>query len=292
MRPRLIMTIGLPGSGKSTWANQLTTRLNGKVKRVNKDDLRMMLDSGFYSPENEKLILSVRDAIIREALREGKTVIVDDTNFEPKHKKCLQRIADEFNVEFKIKDFTHVSLEDCLARNEQRGLAAVPAKVIKNMYFKHVKPKKNYMPNYIEQDPHDNLPSCIVCDLDGTLALMHNRSPFDFAKCVDDKVNMPVLNVLQKYDQLGIDIVLLSGRDGAYKPQTEVWLKHHKIPYDKLLMRTPKDNRKDSIIKKELYQQHLAGQYNVLFILDDRDQVVKMWRETGLPCFQVNYGDF
>ena len=53
------------------------------------------------------------------------------------------------------------------------------------------------------------------------------------------------------------------------------------------------DVRKDSIVKKELYQAHVEGQFFVQFVLDDRNQVVDLWRlELGLPCLQVNYGDF
>ncbi|MGH7203736.1 MAG: AAA family ATPase, partial [Candidatus Levyibacteriota bacterium] len=54
-----------------------------------------------------------------------------------------------------------------------------------------------------------------------------------------------------------------------------------------------KDFRKDAVVKKELYETHISGKYEVLFVLDDRDQVVEMWRkDLGLPCFQVDYGNF
>jgi hypothetical protein len=58
-------------------------------------------------------------------------------------------------------------------------------------------------------------------------------------------------------------------------------------------MRAEKDNRKDSIIKRELFDKHIRDKYHVDFVLDDRDQVVRMWRrELGLTCLQVNYGNF
>lgn len=65
------------------------------------------------------------------------------------------------------------------------------------------------------------------------------------------------------------------------------------IPYEALYIRKAKDFRKDAIIKRELYEAHIKGRYDVLMVLDDRDQVVKMWRqELGLPCLQVDYGNF
>ena len=58
-------------------------------------------------------------------------------------------------------------------------------------------------------------------------------------------------------------------------------------------MRKTGDNRKDSIIKKEIYEKYLKPMnYHVLFILDDRNQVVEMWREMGFTVFQVAEGNF
>jgi len=77
------------------------------------------------------------------------------------------------------------------------------------------------------------------------------------------------------------------------QPQTERWLAKHNVPYDMLIMRKHTDTRKDSIIKKEIFDEHIKGKYFVRFVLDDRNQVVDMWRQDlGLPCLQVYYGDF
>jgi hypothetical protein len=65
------------------------------------------------------------------------------------------------------------------------------------------------------------------------------------------------------------------------------------ISYNALYVRKKGDMRKDSIIKKELYEAYVKGQFFVQFVLDDRNQVVDLWHlELGLPCLQVNYGDF
>ena len=87
-------------------------------------------------------------------------------------------------------------------------------------------------------------------------------------------------------------IILLSGRPDDCREPTKQFLKKNKIPYDELFMRKSGDQRKDAIIKRELYEENIRDKYNVRFILDDRDQVVDMWRQLGLPCFQVNYGKF
>lgn len=135
---------------------------------------------------------------------------------------------------------------------------------------------------------------CIICDLDGTLSLMNDRSPYDGHLCETDKINPSVKQLLQIYYEQGIKILLFSGRNSdnnAYS-NTVNWLKNHSIDYDVLEMRKPKDYRKDTIIKQEMFDKHVKGKYNVLFVLDDRNMMVDHWREMGLDCFQVYYGNF
>ena len=95
----------------------------------------------------------------------------------------------------------------------------------------------------------------------------------------------------------GYAIIFLSGREDKYKPQTQEFLsKAVKCARDwqhLLYMRESGDYRKDSIVKKELFINNVQSKWNVLFVLDDRQQVVDMWRdECGLTCFQVAKGDF
>jgi len=57
-------------------------------------------------------------------------------------------------------------------------------------------------------------------------------------------------------------------------------------------MRKTGDSRKDSIVKREIFEEHIKGKYRIQFVLDDRNQVVEMWRQLGLTCLQVAEGDF
>ena len=68
MAKTLFMMRGLPASGKSTAAKKLVDKY-GNCTRVNKDDLRSMLDNGRYSRSNEQFVLKVRDFIIENALQ-------------------------------------------------------------------------------------------------------------------------------------------------------------------------------------------------------------------------------
>ncbi|MCU0350376.1 MAG: hypothetical protein MUF43_06030 [Flavobacterium sp.] len=146
-------------------------------------------------------------------------------------------------------------------------------------------------PKYNQQNP--DLPKAIICDLDGTLALMNGRNPFDAARCDHDLLNEPVGNLLRNYKKLGYQIILVSGREELFKPQTLLFLEKHAIVFDALIMRKSKDYRKDAVVKTEIYNEQIKDNYFIEFVLDDRNQVVDMWRkELGLPCFQVFYGDF
>jgi len=132
----------------------------------------------------------------------------------------------------------------------------------------------------------------ILCDLDGTLALMVCRGPYDTAKCESDELCEPVAHILATYHKAGFRILLISGREDRFRPHTRRWLARHGVQYDRLFMRRTKDYRKDAVIKREIYDSQIRDRYDVLFVLDDRNQVVQMWRELGLKCLQVADGDF
>lgn len=276
----IVMTKGLPASGKSTWARDFVAE-NPTWKRVNKDDLRMMMHDGVWTKENEKQIVNARDALIITFLSEGFNVIVDDTNFHPSHQYALEDIAADMGAKFTVKYFDanpRVCIERDLGRDKPVG-----SKVIMDMYFKHARPEK--------AERNDDLPNAVLCDIDGTLAIMGDRSPYDWSKVGVDTVNQDIRHLLipLAHDK---DIILVSGRDESCREQTIAWLEENDVPYDKLIMRKEGDNRKDVIVKQEIYLDHIQGQYNVTAVFDDRDQVVDMWREQGLTCLQVNYGSF
>ena len=275
-------TIGLPASGKSTWAKNKVDQSPNSIKRVNKDELRAMLDNSYFSKGNEKFVLNIQDIIIKEALENGKHVIVDNTHLAPKHEARIRELIKGLAV-LEIVDFRHVPLETCIDRDLKR-FNSVGEKVIRDMYNQFIAPSRAPKPIY-----NPDLPDVVLCDLDGTIALIGDRSPYDAAKCELDLVNEPVRSILQNS---GKAIVFVSGREDKFKPQTLAWLAKHNINFDGLYMRQSGDSRKDSIVKKEIYDEFILNKYNVAFVLDDRDQVVRVWRDLGLTCLQVDYGDF
>lgn len=287
----LYMTYGLPASGKTTWAKEYQVgQPKNSIVRINKDDLRAMLNNSVHSKGAEKSIVEVRDFLASYYLTKGLNVIIDDTNLYPEHEKQLRQIAKDCKAKFVKKDFTDVSLAECLERNKKRGYK-VPTEVIIGMYKKYLAKGQNGNPlNPLVFD--EELPFCVIFDLDGTLAHITDRSPYDGASCLNDEVNVSVATL---FDIIGSNVTkrfIFSGRNGESEPQTKEWLNKHNIYYDELHMRKPGDNRDDAIVKEEMFDEFIRDQYNVLFVVDDRQRVVDMWRRLGLTCLQCNYGSF
>lgn len=142
MPGKMIITHGAPGSGKSTIANKLVEKDPMKAIRANRDDLREIIapegaeyHNGTPRPEVEKAVGELQHEIIEKGLREGKTVIVDDTNLNPRRVVPLVKLAQKHNAEIE-QIHVNVPIEECKRRNHARGDAGgrrVPDFVIDNM---------------------------------------------------------------------------------------------------------------------------------------------------------------
>lgn len=145
----------------------------------------------------------------------------------------------------------------------------------------------------------------IICDLDGTLCDIEHRrvhvteKPKDwkafFDGMEDDTVNEAVMSVLDGWlNGFENEVIFCTGRPEKYRAATEAWLdEHHGVQLTgrELHMRKDGDYRPDDIVKEEILNNHIDKD-RVLFVLDDRQQVVDMWRRNGLQCFQVAEGNF
>lgn len=297
---KIYITKGLPASGKSTYAKALVSGSEGAVKRVNKDDLRAMVDNGKWSKENEKLIIAARDALIETYVNNSCDVIVDDTNLNPEMEKGLRRKFGQANEIVVLDEFLQVDVDECVRRDRLRN-ASVGEKVIRDMW-------KNWENKWITIDcsvsyekplaadffiPAVGTPDSVIVDIDGTLAHHVGRSPYDFSKVHTDRVDPVVRDLVNHYARHGFTILVVSGRDDKCYDDTFKWLQNNHITFDHLIMRKTGDRRKDSIVKKEIFDNQIREKYNVHFVLDDRDQVVDMWRNVlGLKCLQVAEGAF
>ncbi|MFF9777277.1 AAA family ATPase [Streptomyces sp. NPDC013978] len=301
-----VMT-GLPASGKTTAARGLQAESGGRMRRVNLDDLRQMLDIPLpegaerRSYAHEQTVLAIQDAAVRAAVDGGFDVVVDNTHMTPHIPKRLKAAVAGLAT-FVVHDFTDVPVEECLRRDAARE-RPVGEEIIRILADKHAKSRRGgwrLTAEWLNDEPavepytaDPALPSAVMCDIDGTLALRGDRGAYDFTRCEEDLLNVSVRGALRSFRSADGDvIVLLSGRGEEHRSRTEAWLRAHEVPYDELWMRAAGDQRRDDVVKAELFDRHVRHRFAVRVSLDDRDRVVAVWRRMGLPTWQVNYGAF
>ncbi len=147
------------------------------------------------------------------------------------------------------------------------------------------------------QQNNSDLPTAIGVDCDHTLCLHDYRIPFEYYKCLDDKLNIPIVQLVKDLSKT-YKIIIITGRENIkYSKEkyqfssvlkyTEEWLKRNKIPYDEIFIKDEGDHRPDYIVKAEMYNNKIKNKYNILFMIDDRNQVVNQWRKMGLCCLDV-----
>ncbi|MDR2679934.1 MAG: zeta toxin family protein [Tannerella sp.] len=300
--PQILLLIGAPGSGKSTFAKYFI-RTEENWMRLCRDDFRMMnFSDSLLSQYEESLISEILDTSVETLLRKKYNVLLDATHCRAEYlKHYIEKFNSLADISFKVFE---CDVDELIARCEKRHAETgryVPENVIRRFANELETLKKTFdfsprplkQTTYIAEKQDVNLPKAIMCDLDGTLALMGNRDPYDASECDKDDLNEAVASVLKVFYANGYNVLLLSGREEIFREPTLRFLSKFSIPCHQLWMRKAKDYRKDAVIKREIFDREIAGKYRIEFVLDDRDQVVEMWRkELKLNCFQVNYGNF
>lgn len=285
----VFFTIGPPGSGKTTWANSTG------ITNINRDDIRKTIKGKPFFTKFENKVTQVQKSLIMESIKKNEDFVISDTNINISHRNNLVKfITDEcgkLGIPLKIKYRVFVvPFPELHKRNKTRGSARVPDNIILDMYTQFNKEFNQIVQCVNFETKPTSKSEVIVVDLDGTLAIHDGRSPYDLSRCGEDKLNTLIADFIK--DKF---VIICSGREtgenNEYKELTETWLKTHNINYDKLYMRTHGDRRPDYVVKHEFIND-ISKSHTIKLALDDRDQVVALYRGLGIPCWQVNYGDF
>ena len=298
----MMIVRGLPGSGKSTFAKRWVSQDPENRVRVSRDDIRYQLYGKYYglTISQESVVTKVEWGTIKAALSARQSVIIDNQNLKSAYVYPYLKIALEHKVPVLHKDFK-VDIDVVLKQNSQRDPnRIVPEDKILAFQRKYFKDGKFpefpvLMENFDEQYfPDESLPKAILLDVDGTAMIMSpTRGPYDFHLVLDDAPNPAVITTVQALKAQGIKVVVLSGRDDSCMEDTLLSLDVAGIEVDEIHMRITGDRRKDYIVKKEIFNEKIRHNYNILFAMDDRNTVVDAYRkDLRLPVFQVNYGDF
>jgi predicted kinase len=320
MTQRLMLTRGLPASGKSTYADRLLENWKDLV-RIERDLLRDQLygphgriyvkpddwemsedDFRSFVAERENTVTKAQEALADVAIKAGKSVIISDLNLRAQYVRTWAKFAAQRGVQFDTIKFDDVTLDELISRDNSRE-NAVGESVIRMLWQKFTKKGKiadvdvsKELGNTLTIEPYvadPTKPRAILVDIDGTLAKMAKRSPYEWHRVGEDTPVEAVINAVHAASKFGRHVIVMSGRDGSCREITQDWLNANLgVSWNELHMRPEGDDRKDDIVKLELFNEHVRDFWNVEYVLDDRDQVVAMWRKLGLACFQVEYGDF
>lgn len=304
---KIIITVGISGSGKSTWAHTLWATNPSLYTIVSRDKIRELLfgmtegniSERYWESRNdinarEREVTKVQDSLINEALCAGKTPIVDATHLTRKHVTAFKYW--NVPVELKLFKLDPSTAFDRIQHRERK----VHMEVLKKQ-----EAQLNTLIKQMEQNPDDfdftpvkldntkdGKPGCVVVDIDGTLAHMVFRNPYDWHRVGEDVVDEPVKSlVLDIHRAQATKIIICTGRDGVCLPETEKWLKDNNIPYDGIFIREPNDNRPDWVVKEEMWRK-ITKVFHIEYLIDDRLQVVRRARALGLKVMNVEYHNF
>lgn len=280
---KLIITIGLPGSGKATWVKKyFKEHPDEDIINLNKDLLRSMLHNGVYSEDREKEINDLRNLITTRALGENKTVIWSDTNLSIVHQQKAKELAEIHGADLVPIDLTYVSIEQCIA-NDLKRPNSVGERVIRQMYNKYLRPTRIFSNDTA-------LPLAVICDLDNTLSNPMGRDLMDMTKVDEDKVNISIAEIIKSiYGKF--TIILMSARTEQARNKTEKWLERNQIPYDILILCGQEKFVEAKETKEKYFQKEIEGKYNILFTLDDDPEVCRLWYSLGFGVLKVGDPD-
>ena len=303
---KMIILQGPPACGKSTRAQELLVKYGSdKAVIVCKDSIREACGE-YWVPSRENYISDIEKGAIIAALEHDMIPIIDATNLNPKTIEKWKAIAEKYSAEIEwieVVEPYKVALQRDSNPDRKRP---VGKKVLRDFY-------KRYYPHLIAPMSDDRKmieftgkKKAIIVDIDGTVALRNNRSPFDYEKAYEDRVDHRMAHLLKNLiNETEYEVFFVTGREdiGDCRKITTAWINDNIYPKQghngflpsdnwRLLMRGEGDHRSDDVTKGEIYMNCIEPWYDVVCVFEDRNRVVKMWRDLGLLVAQVWDGDF
>lgn len=282
----LKILVGPPGSGKST-----LSQIYSDYVRISQDDQGKL---GHWE-------------VFTGALTQGKDIIVDRMNFDVRQRAKFIEPAKAAGYEIQI-EVLHESRQTCLDRMHKRERhptikdAASAVSALNTFFSKYERPTLAEASQVYYRYPDHSRESAVVCDLDGTLCNIDHRLHHvrgdgkkdwrSFFQGLEwDTINPWCEEILEAMGNKH-RLVFASGRPDNYHQETANWLSRHEFSPLYLYMRNRHDQRQDYIVKEIILDFEILTRFTPLFFIDDRKQVVDMWRRRGYTVLHCAEGDF
>lgn len=300
---KLILTRGIPGSGKSTWAKAWVAEDPEHRIRLNWDDMRNMLGP-YWVPSRENINKTMLWCAVNAAAYCDKPyeIVIDNMNLNPKGWKEFEEWIETYNhsahsvnnkVQYvlEFKDF-FISVDECVRRDAMRS-NPIGEKTIKDIWrrYKHfiqTHEVEKLVNNLIKDD--DTKPYCVVIDMDSTMCFNTQKRAWYGDGSTEAMLNdTPNMGVVRLIEHQNYPVIVCTGRNKAQKEVTEKWLNKYNIFPEEFYMREDGDYRNGVEVKEELINKILE-KYNIVTIFEDCEPIVRRFREMGLTVLQPNKG--
>lgn len=297
MKPEITILVGPPASGKTSLAKAIvdTNRISFTDKSI------VFVDQDLHGKEGHL-------NRFHTAIKHLDDIVVSRMNFNKEQRERYLKPAREAGYTTKIvvlHETRETCMKRCLNRNDHPTIITKEdaSKAI-NFFFKSYERPTQDEADVVEYKYPDNKleANVVIVDLDSTLCNIDHRLHFMkgekkdwkgfFDGIKDDTLNKWCKDIIRGVRDNNV-IVLCSGRPDNYREATVNWLRENRVPYDHLFMRERNDYRRDDVIKENILDLEVLSRYNsVNFAIDDRKQVVDLWRKRGIVTLQCAEGNF
>ncbi|MEC4833784.1 AAA family ATPase [Mycobacteroides chelonae] len=296
---------GYVASGKSSRAREIADETGALV--VNRDLLRLQLLGTYWTgdQDDEWRVTVAEEAQVLALMKAGVPVVVDATHLRPTYLRKWARWATRYGWDFAVED-VKTPMDVCLERLRRRNVESdrfIEASVLFNQAKRYpidrwpVVEKREFNPTPVERD--NALQKAVIVDIDGTLAEKCDRSPYDYTRVGEDRLYWDVAWLVDLLAQDDYYVLVVSGRDDACRIDTLNWLDDAGIPYSHLFMRDTEldidefgGKLPDFEVKYRIFDEVIRGRWVVHYVIDDRRQVIDMWRGIGLRVLDVAGNEF
>lgn len=305
---KVILTRGIQGSGKSSWATNFVAEDPTHRARWNNDDARKMMGP-YWVPEREntKVLDIMKEAFIKRMMACGYDIVIDDMNLNPKTVDKINNIVNEQNkiletsYSTEFKDF-FIPVEECIRRDSMRPnpIGAAVIRQTWNRYRTMICTLENQRVHDRVKQPVEGLKKAIIFDLDATLMFNVTGRPFYGEGCAEgiknDVPNDPMLSMFRAYlTNPEYQVIIVTGREASQDiiAASKEWFTTKGINVDNVIwnFRPVGSRQKGQDYKLEVLNK-LSESYNIELVVDDSQKIVDCLRENGYTVLQPNEGKF